>query len=103
MKYDLKLVIMTLTLAVIGVFAIGSAQESLQTKQMAGVIFGAVVMIVISFFNYSFVIKMNWLMYLGNLGLLLAVIFWGMIPMERSVGLRSVLCVFSLPKLPKFC
>ncbi|MBR4734317.1 MAG: rod shape-determining protein RodA [Lachnospiraceae bacterium] len=77
MKYDLKLVIMTLTLAVIGVFAIGSAQESLQTKQMAGVIFGAVVMIVISFFNYSFVIKMNWLMYLGNLGLLLAVIFLG--------------------------
>ena len=52
-KFDLKLVIMTLTIAVIGIFAIGSAQESLQTKQMAGVIAGGVAMIVISFFNYS--------------------------------------------------
>ncbi|MBR4608252.1 MAG: rod shape-determining protein RodA [Lachnospiraceae bacterium] len=76
-KYDLKLVIMTLTIAVIGIFAIGSAQESLQTKQMAGVIAGGVAMIVISFFNYSFLLKMNWLMYIANLGLLLAVYFLG--------------------------
>ena len=76
-KYDLKLVILTLTIAVIGIFAIGSAQESLQTKQMAGVIAGGVAMIVISFFNYSFLLKMNWLMYIANLGLLLAVYFLG--------------------------
>ncbi|MBE5862207.1 MAG: rod shape-determining protein RodA [Lachnospiraceae bacterium] len=76
-KFDLKLVIMTLTIAVIGIFAIGSAQESLQTKQMAGVIAGGVAMIVISFFNYSFLLKMNWLMYIANLGLLLAVFFFG--------------------------
>ena len=76
-KFDLKLVIMTLTIAVIGVFAIGSAQESLQTKQMAGVIAGGVIMLVIAFFNYSFLLKMNWLMYIANLVLLLAVFFLG--------------------------
>ena len=76
-KYDLKLIILVLTLSVIGVFAIGSAEESLQSKQMAGVIAGAVAMIVISFFNYSFLLKFHWLMYLANLGLLLAVIFFG--------------------------
>ena len=76
-KFDLKLVIMTLTLAVIGVFAIGSAQESLQSKQLAGVIAGAVIMIVISLFNYSFVLKFYWLMYAADLGLLLAVFFFG--------------------------
>ncbi len=76
-KYDLKLVILTLTIAVIGIFAIGSAQESLQTKQMAGVIAGGVAMIVISLFNYSFLLKMIWLMYIANLGLLLAVYFLG--------------------------
>ena len=77
LKYDVKLVIMTLTLAVIGTFAVGSAEESLQSKQIAGVILGAVAMLVISFFNYSFLIKMNWIMYLGNLGLLFAVYFLG--------------------------
>ena len=76
-KYDIKLVILVLTLSVIGVFAIGSAEESLQSKQMAGVIAGAVFMFIISFFNYSFLLKFNWLMYLGNLGLLLAVYFFG--------------------------
>ncbi|MBQ1850267.1 MAG: rod shape-determining protein RodA [Lachnospiraceae bacterium] len=76
-KYDLKLVIMTVTLAVIGTFAIGSAEESLQSKQMAGVIAGVVAMLLVSFFNYSWVLKMNWLMYIANLGLLLAVYFLG--------------------------
>ena len=76
-KYDLKLVIMTVTLAVIGTFAIGSAEESLQSKQMAGVIAGVVAMLLVSFLNYSWVLKMNWLMYIANLGLLLAVYFLG--------------------------
>lgn len=76
-KYDLKLVVLVLTLSVIGLFAIGSAEESLQSKQLAGVIAGAILMIIISFFNYSFVLKFHWLMYLINLGLLLAVIFLG--------------------------
>ena len=102
-KFDLKLVIMTLTIAVIGIFAIGSAQESLQTKQMAGVIAGGVAMIVISFFNYSFLLKMNWLMYIANLGLLWQCFFSETILMARRDGLRSVHCAFNLPKLPKFC
>ena len=76
-KYDIKLIIMVLTLSVIGVFAIGSAEESLQSKQMAGVIAGAVFMLIISFFNYSFVLKLYWLMYVANLGMLLAVYFFG--------------------------
>jgi len=76
-KYDLKLVALVLTLSVIGVFAIGSAEESLQSKQLAGVIAGGVFMIMLSFFNYSFLLKFHWLMYLANLGLLLAVIFFG--------------------------
>ncbi len=76
-KYDLKLVIMVLTLSVIGVFAIGSAEESYQSKQMAGVIAGVILMVIVSLFNYSFILKLNWLMYLANLGLLMAVYFLG--------------------------
>ncbi len=75
--YDFKLILMVLALACIGVMTIGSAEESLQTKQMFGVISGAVIMLVISFFNYSMYLKLNWLMYLGNLVLLILVLVTG--------------------------
>ena len=75
--YDFKLVIMVLALAAIGVVAIASAEESLRNKQLFGVIAGAVLMIVISFFDYTFILKLYWLIYIGNLVLLLAVLVIG--------------------------
>ncbi len=75
--YDFKLVLMTLALALVGVVAIGSAEESLQTKQLAGVVAGVFLMIIISFFNYTWIIRLNWIMYAMNLILLLAVRFSG--------------------------
>lgn len=75
--YDFKLVVMVLMLAGIGVMAIGSAEPSLRDKQLAGVIAGAVIMVILSFFNYSFFLKFYWLLYLGNLGLLAAVLLVG--------------------------
>ncbi len=71
--YDFKIVFMVLALSTIGLMAIGSAEESLQTRQLAGVIAGTVAMIIISFIDYSLVLKLNWLMYAGNLALLIAV------------------------------
>lgn len=75
--YDFKLMFMTIALAAIGVIAIGSAEESLQPKQFYGVLAGVVVMIVLSFINYNSLLKLYWLMYAGNLGLLLLVMFLG--------------------------
>ncbi len=75
--YDFKLIIMVLALVGIGVMAIGSAEPALQRRQLAGVVAGAVIMIALSFFNYSFFLKLHWLMYLGNLVLLALVIFMG--------------------------
>lgn len=76
-NYDFKLIIMVLMLSVIGVFAVGSAQESLQSKQMFGVIAGFVLMVIISLFSYKWILKLNWFMYIGNLMLLLLVKFLG--------------------------
>ena len=73
--YDFKLVLMISALAAIGVMAIGSAEESLQKRQLAGVVAGAAAMIIISFFNYSMILKLYWLMYIGNIGLLALVMF----------------------------
>ena len=75
--YDFKLIFMVLALAVTGVMVIGSAEPALQTRQLAGVVAGAALMIIISFFNYSWIIRLNWLMYILNLFLLLAVKFLG--------------------------
>ena len=68
--YDFKLILMLLALSAIGVMAIGSAEESLQTRQLAGVAAGIAAMIVISFCNYSVILRLNWLMYFGNIALL---------------------------------
>lgn len=76
-NYDIKLIIMVLALSVIGIIAIGSAKESLQSKQIFGVIAGFVLMVVISFFDYNWVLKFYWLMYVFNIGLLLLVTFSG--------------------------
>ncbi|MCR5254372.1 MAG: rod shape-determining protein RodA [Acetatifactor sp.] len=74
--YDFRLIIPVILLSVIGVMVIGSAQESLKSKQLYGVIAGIALMLIISFVNYSFVLKFQWLIYGLNL-LLLAMVFFG--------------------------
>lgn len=71
--YDFRLAFMVLMLAVIGVVTVGSAEPSLRNRQLAGVVAGAALMIIISFFNYNWILKMKWLIYFVNLGLLVAV------------------------------
>lgn len=73
--YDFKLIILILATSAIGILAIGSAKEALQTKQILGVLLGLFLMVSISLFDYNLVLKLYWLMYVGNLVLLVAVIF----------------------------
>lgn len=75
--YDFKLVFMVLAASIIGIVIIGSAMESLQTRQLAGVLLGIFLMLFISVIDYNIVLKLYWLMYLGNLVLLGAVILVG--------------------------
>lgn len=69
--------ILTIILAVIGIIAVGSAEPSLQSRQMAGFTAGIFLMIVISLFDYSVILKLYWLIYFFNLVLLVLVIYWG--------------------------
>ena len=75
--YNFKLFILVITLAVIGIFAVGSAEPSLQSRQIGGFILGLVLMISLSLFDYSIILKLYWFLYIGNIILLLAVIFTG--------------------------
>lgn len=68
--YDFKLIVLVVALTVIGIFAIGSAEESLQSRQIAGFVFGFFLMVVLSLFDYSIILRFYWIMYLLNLVLL---------------------------------
>ncbi len=75
--YDFKLVLLVIALAVIGIIAVGSAEPSLQKRQLAGFAFGLFLMLVISLFDYSVLLNLYWLMYVFNIILLALVIFMG--------------------------
>lgn len=78
--YDFKLIIFVVALTVMGILAIGSAKESLQSRQLAGAVFGFFLMLVISLFDYSIILHFYWLMYVVNILLL-----W----LVRAVGVEA--------------
>ncbi len=72
--YDFKLILLVSALTVIGILAIGSAaSESPQTKQTMGFVLGLFLMLVISLFDYSVILRFYWLIYLLNIALLVLV------------------------------
>ncbi len=75
--FDFRLVVLLLSISTIGIMAIGSAKESVQMRQIQGLLMGVFLMLVISFFDYGVILKLYWLIYIGNLGLLLLVKFFG--------------------------
>ena len=77
--YDFKLIVLVVALTAVGVLAIGSAKESLQSRQLAGAVFGFFLMLVLSLFDYSVILRFYWIMYAANLVLLYLV---------RAIGVR---------------
>jgi len=81
-KYKLKdykfaLVISVLAISCLGIMVIGSAKESVQGRQIAGLILGVAVMLVISLIDYIWILRFYWAIYVLNVLLLLAVEFFG--------------------------
>lgn len=75
--YDFRLVIALVVLSSIGVLLVGSADASLQNRQLMGMILGLVLMTVISLMDFSWVLNFSWLTYFLNILLLLAVRLFG--------------------------
>ena len=57
--YDFKLIILLIAVTVIGILAIGSAKADNQNKQILGFVMGFFIMIVLSFFDYSFFLRFH--------------------------------------------
>ena len=75
--YDFRLVIALVVLSFIGVLLVGSADASLQNRQLMGMILGLVLMLVISLMDFSWVLNFSWLIYFLNILLLIAVRLFG--------------------------
>lgn len=75
--YKFSLVALVTAISIIGIFVVGSAQASVQGKQIAGVVLGTIAMAVISMIDYEWVLNLYWPMYGINIILLLAVLLFG--------------------------
>lgn len=75
--YNFRLVLWVIALSVIGILVIGSADASLQNKQIAGLVGGLLLMVIASLVDYVWLLKFYWIFYLMGCGLLLAVIYMG--------------------------
>ncbi len=76
-RFDFLLVILIVALNLIGIAAIGSAAPQLQSRQVAGMILGLIVMVFVSTIDYQAVLKLYWPLYIANLVLLRLVISIG--------------------------
>lgn len=75
--YDFRLVIALVVLSTIGVLLVGSADASLQNRQLMGLILGLAAMVIVSLMDFSWILNFSWVIYFLNILLLLAVRLFG--------------------------
>lgn len=75
--YDFKLIFLLAAVTIIGILAIGSARPEYQNRQILGFVMGFFIMIVLSFFDYSFFLRFHWVIYALNIAFLLMVVAFG--------------------------
>lgn len=75
--YNFRLVLALIVLTSLGVLLVGSADPSLQSRQLMGMILGLIVMVVVSLMDFSWILNFYWIIYGCNALLLLAVRLFG--------------------------
>ncbi|MCH1978255.1 rod shape-determining protein RodA [Lawsonibacter sp. OA9] len=75
--YNFRLVLWLVLISGMGVMLVGSAMQSLQTRQLFGVILGVVLMVIVSLIDFSWILNFYWIMYIVNILMLLAVRIMG--------------------------
>ncbi len=75
-NYNFKLIAFVIALSFIGYFAIGSAKESVQSRQLYGILIGIIAMVIVSLIDYNLYAKVKWILYgIAVIGLTLVLIF----------------------------
>ena len=74
---NIRLIIYTLALTIIGILIIGSANPDSQKKQILGLVLSIIVMFGMALVDYDFLLQFHWVYYIVNTVLLVAVLFSG--------------------------
>ena len=72
-NYHFQLILYVSVLTIMGIMIIGSAKESVQSKQILGFVLGLIAMVVVSLIDYSFILRFKWIWYAIMIVLLLLV------------------------------
>ena len=75
--YNFKLVVLLLAISTIGILLVGSAMESLKSKQLFGVIFGMIILLFVSLMDFSWILNFYWFIYGFNIIMLLGIRIFG--------------------------
>ena len=79
--FNIRMILLILSLAVIGILFVRSATigtgSDTFNKQIFGVVLGAACMLFVAMVDYHWVLSMYWLLYVVNIGILLATKFMG--------------------------
>ena len=76
-NFKFILVMYVAALNIIGILLIGSARESVQGKQIFGMVMGLAVMLVVSLIDYNFILRFSWAIYGFMTGILMLVMIAG--------------------------
>jgi len=75
--YNFRLVLWLIAISSMGVLLVGSAQISLQRRQLTGVIMGLILMVILSLMDFSWILNFYWILYVANIIMLVVLIFVG--------------------------
>ncbi len=75
--YKFSLIATVSALSIIGTLVVGSARESLQNRQIFGVVIGTVFMLIVSLIDYVWIANLHWLVYAAAVGSLAMVLVVG--------------------------
>ncbi len=76
-NYDFFLVLFALTISIFGVIIIGSARETYQSRQIAGLAIGVAAMVFLSLVDYRLLLHFYWVYYIASIVLLYLVRIFG--------------------------
>lgn len=81
-NYHFLLILYMALITTIGILVIGSAEESVQNRQILGFIMGLVLMVIVSLVDYSFILKFSWGYYI----LMIVLLVWVLLKGESHGG-----------------
>ena len=103
-NYRFRLVAYVIVLTIIGILVIGSAKQSVQSKQILGLAIGLVFMVIVSLIDYSYILRFWSVWYLvWQFSCRLLYYFLEMMSMDQNDGLILDFFSFSHQSLVRFC